>query len=230
VRPRQPKKQTRLLLKGEPTAKHVLIIFAKYPEPGKVKTRLSVDIGEKKAIFFYKLFVETVVKNTESKCFERRLFYSPQNSGKKFSEWLGNSIRFYPQKGSTLGERLSNAFRSVFDKGAKKVIVIGTDAPLINNKVIEEALEKLKKSTAVIGPSYDGGYYLLGLSVFYVDLFMNIDWSTPKVFEQTVNTLRTLGINHSLLDKQFDIDTGKDLNRLKENLKEREFTNLIGLA
>jgi rSAM/selenodomain-associated transferase 1 len=208
---------------------NVLIIFVKYPEPGFVKTRLAEKIGKDKAAFLYRLFVETILARTEDIGFRRIIFCHPPEKSQGFKDWLGDN-EVYFQKGDTLGERLSNAFEFIFEKGAKRVIAIGSDSPTIDGKLIIKAFNKLESKECVIGPAQDGGYYLIGLSHFHREIFKDINWSTKDVFSQTKDKVNKLGLEFSILDKEIDIDSFDDLLVLKDRLKDAYKTNPIGLT
>lgn len=195
---------------------NALIIFLKYPEPGKVKTRLAQEVGAEKAAGLYRLFAEAVLRQTVDKNYKRFVFYFPPENRDKIINWIGSGPEFYPQTGNNLGERLVDAFNRIFQRGAKRVVVIGTDSPQIDSGIILRAFGELGKNQCVIGPSHDGGYYLLGLSSFQKDIFQDIDWSTDKVLKQTTDRLDRPGISFSLLDKLFDIDTISDLQRVQK--------------
>ena len=193
---------------------NILIIFVKYPQAGFVKTRLAKDIGKEEAVLLYRRFVEIILKRTDDMSFNRFIFYSPARKGRQIQKWLGYGLTTFAQKGNNLGERLSNAVGSTFRKGSKKVVVIGSDSPTIDKKIILKAFKELENKDCVIGPSLDGGYYLLGLSSFNREIFKDISWSTNKVFKQTINKLKKLRLRFNLLEQLSDVDNLKDLLRL----------------
>ena len=209
---------------------NVLIIFVKYPQAGFVKTRLAKEIGKVKASLLYRLFVETILARTEDTGFTRVIFYSPAHKRKQIKDWLGPNLKLYPQEEEVLGDRLSYAFRFAFEKGAKRVIVIGTDSPTLDREVVLDAFERLKNVQCVLGPALDGGYYLLGLSSFYREIFKGIEWSSDKVFNQTLESLKKLKIKFSLLDEDFDIDNINDLMILRRRLPQIHKTNSADLS
>lgn len=208
---------------------NVLIIFVKHPEAGFVKTRLAKAIGKIEAALLYRFFVEAIIRRTETKKLKRIIYYTPARKKKEIMGWLGKNIEIYPQKGGNLGERLSSAFKWTFEEGARRVVVIGTDSPLLGKKVILKAFKELKNNQCVIGPSSDGGYYLLGLSSFYKEIFEGVEWGTDKVFKQTLNTINRLNLKCSLLDEHFDIDNAEDLILLKDTLRKMGKINRRGL-
>lgn len=208
----------------------VLIIFVRYPQPGMVKTRLAKEIGNKKAALLHRLFVEAILMRTNDTDFARFVFYYPPEKREAIRNWLGQDLVIYPQEGDTLGERLSNAFKFTFKKGAKKVVAIGTDSPTIDRKVIKDAFRLLKNMKCVLGPALDGGYYLIGLSSFLEGLFKRISWGTGRVLEQTRDRLKRLSANYSLLDKSFDVDSYRDIFLLKYGLQNALKKNPVGLG
>lgn len=213
---------------------NALIVFIKYPEPGKVKTRLAKDIGNEKACAIYKLLAEKVIKKVFIKnpsTYDVHFFFTPADKETEISTWLkpilndnqGIKTQFRTQEGRNLGEKMSNAFKEILqEKGCKKCIIIGTDCPEIDTTLIENAFGVLKEKDIVIGPCTDGGYYLLGMSRpvpvsfeqgFVPDLFIDIDWSTDRVFEQTMEKVRKNNVSCSILKILTDIDTQEDFYR-----------------
>ena len=203
---------------------NALIIFLKYPEPGKVKTRLAKDIGDEKACAVYKSLAENVIKNIFTKnpgTYDVHIFFTPADRETEIKDWLkpilddnqGIKTQFRTQEGRNLGERMSNAFKEILqEKGCKKCIIIGTDCPEIDATLIENAFGVLKEKDIVIGPCKDGGYYLLGMSRPASDLFVDIDWSTDRVFEQTIEKIQKNNLSGGVLKTLTDIDTQEDLS------------------
>ena len=127
------------------SAENVLMIFVKYPEPGKVKTRLAKTLGAKEAARLYRVMAEDVVKRLGTDAhgrYDTIIFFDPQDRASDIKNWLGNGRSYIPQSGLDLGEKLANAFRTVFDFGARRAVVIGTDCLSITGEIIAEALEK----------------------------------------------------------------------------------------
>jgi rSAM/selenodomain-associated transferase 1 len=191
----------------------MLLIFVKYPEPGKVKTRLAKNIGSENAALLYREMAETIIYAlSKSTDYGKIIFFDPPERRSDVTRWLKiNDLSFIAQEGNSLGERMSNAFSHAFSLGAPKAVIVGTDCPQITTHTISKAFEKLETSEVVIGPSYDGGYYLLGLSRFIPQIFHDIDWSTNLVFDQTVKKLRHNGIKSECLEMLRDVDTVEDL-------------------
>ncbi|MGH7889035.1 MAG: TIGR04282 family arsenosugar biosynthesis glycosyltransferase [Thermodesulfobacteriota bacterium] len=191
----------------------ILLIFVKYPEPGKVKTRLAEDIGKEKAAEIYSWMAETVIRNaSKSKDYKTTIFFDPPEREIDVENWLNGSVRLLPQEGKSLGERMSNAFREVFSHGAGKTIIIGTDCVEISDEIISQAFDVLDLVDVVLGPAEDGGYYLLGLKKPAPKIFDDIDWSTELVLNQTLRKIEEQGLRFVLLKKLRDIDTVNELS------------------
>ncbi len=214
-----------------------LLIFLKYPEAGKVKTRLAREIGHEKAAELYRLFVEATLKRTLdiNGQYKQLLFYTPTEREREIESWIGRggvTPPLRPQIGSDLGERILNALKTAFLGGAKKAVIIGTDSPTLGKDIIHEAFCLLKDNDVVIGPTVDGGYYLIGmslrakrsnLSLSALDrLFTDIDWGSDKVFEQTMKRIREENASYSLLPLYYDVDTLEDLKRLKYEISQMD--------
>lgn len=192
-----------------------LIIFARFPTPGRVKTRLAKGLGEEPAAEFYKLCAEHVFKVSRkvSRNFNRYLFYSDKDDIERIRQWVGWRFYYAAQADGDLGERIGQGFTTVFGHGAQKAIILATDVPDISAKTIDDAVRALDSCDVVIGPCHDGGYYLLGLKKIYRELFVDIPWSTGQVLDHTLRVIKSLGLTVRLLPTLTDIDTEEDLLR-----------------
>ncbi len=200
----------------------LLIIFAREPVPGRVKTRLAKDIGNDAAAELYDLMLRHVIKNAVSSRYDIELWKTSESSGSYFAELIpGAFIR--DQSEGNIGERMSGAFRSGFAGGYRKICIIGTDCPDASSNDIIEAFYLLENNGLVLGPSFDGGYYLIGLSKFYSGLFEGISWSTASVFPETVEKARFLDIGFVSLYAKVDID---DMMGLREYILKNPGTEL----
>jgi len=188
-------------------------IMIKYPEPGRVKTRLAAGIGTERAVLVYKRLVGRILEQTAPAAgdYERFIFYDPAERAADFIAWLPHE-RYILQTGKDVGERMDNAVRSLFEKGARKAVITGADIPDLDSGIIRQAFEMLDRSDVVVGPARDGGYYLIGMKSPMPELFFNIQWSTGSVFSETVGRLEQLGRSCGLLPVLSDIDTAEDLN------------------
>lgn len=185
----------------------LLIVFAKNAVPGKVKTRLAKDLGDEKAFEVYqhllKLTTETVQQLNNV---DVQVWFTDKL---ELDEW-GNA-KGYIQQGNDLGDKMSNAFLNGFEEGYKRVICIGTDLPDMKPDIIYSAFHELHGNQVVLGPSSDGGYYLIGMDHFHPFLFQNKPWSTDAVLDKTMEDLQGENMRFSLLEELNDIDTIEDL-------------------
>lgn len=192
----------------------MLIIFVKYPEPGKVKTRLAEDIGREKAAQIYSGMAETIIHNVSNSTeYKTIIFFDPPERRSDVENWLqNNGYNLLPQEGKSLGEKMANAFSKAFSLGAEKAVIIGTDCVEISDEIISQAFDTLHRVDVALGPAEDGGYYLLGLKEPMPEIFNDIHWSTNLVLKQTLKKLEEKGLKFKLLKTLRDIDTIRDLN------------------
>lgn len=196
-----------------------LIIFAKSPIPGKVKTRLTPHITPTEAAELYKAFVSDIICNTyKLKCERVTIAYTPSNAEAAFQGIYDQSVSYLPQKGHNLGERMKNAFIDSFSRGSKRTVIIGTDSPTLPLSYIQKAFDALNEVPVTIGPTFDGGYYLIGLSERNDAIFDGIDWSTPRVFSQTLTRIETLKKQLCVLPPWYDVDTLDNLEFLRSHI------------
>jgi len=195
-----------------------LLFFVKNPERGKVKSRLAAVIGKEAAVRLYKNLVAQMLSTLKGGSFPKFICFFPKTAQKPIENWLGGGYRYLPQKGKDLGERMRNSFIGGFAMGFKRVVLIGSDIPELPLGSIEEAFTSLNKGDVVIGPAYDGGYYLIGFKdkTFSPQVFEGIAWGTRNVFSETVKKLRRSGREMHILPYQKDIDTAKDLKYLRD--------------
>ncbi|MBU1078035.1 MAG: TIGR04282 family arsenosugar biosynthesis glycosyltransferase [Spirochaetes bacterium] len=205
--------------------KEAVIFFIKYAEPGRVKTRLGSRIGLKRASELYRCFVMDILSLLRSLNKDVLIFYVPDTSLEKVRGWLGTKMRYFPQKeGADLGERMAVSLESAFKLGYEKSIIIGGDLPDLSSDIILQAFKDLNDHQSVIGPSDDGGYYLIGFNKkdYLNKVFQGIRWSTPEVFKMTMRIFNKEKYSVSLLQKWHDIDTLEDLRNLYNNNRNKD--------
>lgn len=197
-------------------------IFAKYWEPGKVKTRLASSIGEVNAARIYEVFVAATIARLSSIESERLLAYSPadEKTHLAFANANIDGWSLKPQTSGDLGQRMAAYFDQQFAAGADRVLLLGTDSPNVPLVEVQEAFEHLNTSDVVLGPTEDGGYYLVGAKGQTPPIFENIAWSTPKVLPATVECLKAANLSYATLDPWYDVDEIFDLHRLIEDLRD----------
>lgn len=198
-----------------------LIVFSRYPRLGRVKTRLSKVLTAEECLNLHWAMLTDTLDRMALLQWDSHLFLGDcsieelsqfQHKIEGLSKW-----RLHLQEGSDLGERMWHAYRKVA-KGSKGVIFLGSDTPSVPLSYLRQALKKLCFFSVVIGPSEDGGYYLLALSQARKNIFKNISWGTPNVLKQTKCRLNTN--EYCLLPQWYDVDDALDLQRLKGELDE----------
>jgi rSAM/selenodomain-associated transferase 1 len=200
-----------------------LIVFAREPVKGRVKTRLAVNMSEEHVLKLYKAFLkDTVDLAKKVSCEERVLSYAPVDAY-PYLKRIGEGFRFYCQKGETLGERMLEAFCEKADcSGACQTVIIGTDSPHLPVRLVNRAFGALKKMDIVLGPSEDGGFYLIGMRDSYPEIFQGVVWSSGSVLDKVLENINNQRLRVELLDNFFDIDTPKDLEKLKVFLRNKK--------
>jgi rSAM/selenodomain-associated transferase 1 len=193
--------------------RNALIILVKYPRKGQVKTRLGSGIGFENARQLYSCFVLDTLEAISSTKNAVRIAYDPPEAARSVEEWLGPDYGYFPQEGEDFGMRLQDAFRKTFAEGFENAVLIATDCPDIKMETIDEGFRRLKWTDSVIGPSPDGGYYLIGFKAqsFVPAAFENIPWGTADVCNKTLSTLKQAGLHPHILPQWRDIDTAADL-------------------
>jgi len=205
-----------------------LILFLKYPEPGKVKTRLGAELGFELAAKLYELFIKQTFELAQN-CSARQIFvaYEPLDRKDEFAEFVPKKFAIFPQEGKNLGERMLNAFQDAFARGYKNVAILGSDSPSLPFENIDDAFEKLSKSDLVLGPAEDGGYYLIGLNKAHCGLFENIEWSSDSVLQLTIESAKKLQLSYELLPSWYDVDNKETLIRAVKDEKNGMIKSLI---
>ena len=201
---------------------NALIVFLKYPETKKVKTRLGKSIGARQAAELYRETAGFVADSfSGSKNWKTFFFYTPQERKKEIFEWLGDrDAFFFAQDGESLGQRMSHAFAKCFSLGFRNVIIIGTDCVMITEEDVATAFSLLSggEFEAVLGPAADGGYYLLGLCKETDAVFQDMRWSSARVFKETEKRMGENGLRHAVMRELTDIDEEEDIN-IKDIMK-----------
>ena len=191
--------------------KQALIIFVRNPILGKVKTRIAKDLGDEAALEVYKkLLSHTHNISSQSEC-DRFVFYADYIN--KVDLWENENYKKRLQSGNDLGERMHNAFEQLFNEGYKQIAIIGSDCHDLTSTIIEEAFDALQNKDSVVGGTFDGGYYLLGMNTMIPEVFTNKQWSTDTVFADTILSITTAGYHYHLLPKLSDVDNAEDCSR-----------------
>ena len=205
------------------TRTDALILLAKAPIPGQVKTRLCPPLTGKEAASLYACLLEdTAAEMARLRRVHLYLFFSPPGSEGFFRRDPFSVFEPIPQSGGNLGERMANAFRTAFGRGFARAVLVGADCPVLSAPLVRAAFRELSSSAgAVFGPSDDGGFYLIALSSNVPSLFRGVDWGTASVLSEVSLRCRAAGIPYALLPPGFDIDTVDDVTALARRVRTR---------
>lgn len=201
-----------------------IVIFAKAPVPGQVKTRLLPHLSPEQAASLYRAFLTDWCRALSTVTMARRVIaYTPPEGLKALRALIGEEAIYISQTGADLGERLTAAAQWASDQNYRKVLLVGSDSPTLPIQYVKRAFDWLDSRDVVIGPSVDGGYYLIGFSEEGASLavplvFEGIRWSTDVVFRQTLEKLQALDARLGLLPPWYDVDTPAELQLLRNHL------------
>jgi rSAM/selenodomain-associated transferase 1 len=197
-----------------------IIVMVKAPKAGLAKTRLNPPLSQSEAASLALCFVQDVIKSAESVTPNVIVAFTPDDGRGMLQASLPNQLLWVKQQGVDLGERLNSAITYAGDLGFSPVVALGADSPTVPPSYIETAFDALAhdKTDVVLGPTTDGGYYLLGLRKTVPNLFQNIAWSTPRTFHQTAHNIKQLNLRLLEIPPWYDVDTFADLSRLCNEL------------
>ena len=195
-----------------------LILVAKSPFGTDVKSRLAKDIGQAPAKGVYaRLLYHTIFTLLVNPPSDVHITLSMASAeGKAFFVEAFPELQVTHQCQGNIGKRIGDAIQKSFTNGAKQTVLISTDQPGIPWGIINIAFQQINQETIVLGPSKDGGFYLVGMAAPGADIFHSISWSTEKVLTQTLKNIHDLGLNSELLKTMQDIDRGEDWESWKQ--------------
>lgn len=198
------------------TLRNTLIVFAKLPVSGRVKTRLTPPLSPDEATLLYRCMLEDILaKIATLDGLDIKLWYEPAPAAADYFARIAPDMESRPQQGNDLGERMAEAFRHAFAAGCGAAVIIGTDSPDLPLAAIERACERLRepRTDVVFGPSRDGGYYLLAMKSLQGELFRDVPWGSDNVLAKSLEIAEAEGIGVSLLPVWHDVDQAADLMR-----------------
>jgi rSAM/selenodomain-associated transferase 1 len=201
-----------------------LAIFAKAPVAGQVKTRLCPPLTAEQAAKLYECFLLDTVARACSLTGVRVFLAITPVGTEPFRALLSFPVNYLPQRGATLGEREANVFADLLQQGFSRIVIIGSDIPTLPPAHLHAALACLEEpgNDVVIGPSDDGGYYLIGARAPHPTLFQDIAWSTPTVCAETLARARRAGLHVARVPSWHDVDNADDLRKLVLELNAAE--------
>jgi len=195
-------------------------IFAKYWEPGTVKTRLAATIGAEGAAQLYLASLRTLLDRFGGVAARRLLYGTPSQRQSEFASLANRQWIVRSQSDGDLGQRMKNYFVEAFQEDVERVVLIGSDSPTLPGEFVESAFAALSDCRVVLGPSEDGGYYLVGASQDVPPIFDGIDWSSPRVWDQTVSLLDEHAIAWQRLEPWYDVDDQSTLDKLCDEVSQ----------
>ena len=207
---------------------HIVVVFMKYPTPGRVKTRLAATLGAAGAADAYEQLTTATLANLTNPPdgWQSWIAFDPPDHREQVAAWLRNNApnfqwhKLHPQPHGDLGARLWEVVHTALDKEkAPSVTLIGTDCPWIMPHHLAQAQHLLDRdSDIVFGPATDGGYYLQSMKSAVAEMFHEIPWSTPNTFQACLDRARELGLNVALLEELTDVDTIADWESWRKEL------------
>ena len=186
----------------------LLIIFAKNPRLGNAKTRLAASLGPQAALMIYQQLLDHTKQITKDLPVDKALYYSESPLP---SELWGDPYIHKKQCGGDLGDKMLEAFRWGFEQGYGRVCIVGSDCWELTGELVMQAFASLNEQQVVLGPTYDGGYYLLGMNELHSNLFQNKTWGSSRVMQETTEDLKRQGLSYKRLSVLNDVDREQDL-------------------
>lgn len=198
---------------------NAIVVFAKYPEPGRVKKKIGQVVGMETSAELCKAVIQDIVDKISDKDYDLYLSFIGRENKENYRCMFPSAI-LYVQRGTNIGENVKYTFQDLLDDHDKVLIVSG-DAPQVNHDLIQRAVNALDLYDVVLGPVEDGGFYLLGMKQFH-DVFENMPFGTEQLLEETEAKLKEKKLTFVLMDTLADVDTVDELKRMKDILKKDE--------
>ncbi len=196
------------------------MVFVRAPAPGRVKTRLQDRYTPDQVAAIYRAFVADVLAHgAQVACERRTVCFAPADAERSIRPLTGPAWDLRPQAEGDLGDRMAEAFSWSFARGASRAVLIGSDSPSLPPDGMAGAFDRLEGRDLVIGPSVDGGYYLIGMSRPMPEVFREVTWSSARVLGQTLDRAEETGVRPVLLRPWYDVDTPEDLDFLLTHVR-----------
>ncbi len=198
----------------------IIIVMVKAPRAGEVKTRLVPPLSESDAASLAACFARDTILNAQRAAGDVLVAYAPAEARSDLEAILPPDLHWFAQAGDNLGQRLDSVAKHAFGLGFSPLVILGADSPTLPASFIRETVNVLTADEAdvCLGPTEDGGYYLVGMHGPVPALFQNIDWSTPSAYEQTAANASDLNLRLHRLPIWYDVDTPDDLSRLRDQM------------
>lgn len=197
----------------------VLVIMAKAPRPGAVKTRLVPSLSPEAVIDFYRCLLYDTLLLAQSLSDIQIAIMCPQSDVAELEQFVDQKANIVPQKGAGLAAALTSVFANFANPGRRRIIAFNSDSPHLPPSVLREAFEMLRAHDIVVGPTHDGGYYLVGAKAEHPTLFANDGMSTSSALQRLLSRTRTLDLSVAFASPFYDVDVADDLSRLAMELR-----------
>lgn len=202
-----------------PNRARVLVIMAKAPRPGEVKTRLASSLSPEAVTDFYRCLLDDTLALAQSLSDVKVAIMCPESDVNEMAQLAGNQASVVAQKGEGLAAGLTSVFAHFAEAHQRRTIAFNSDSPHLPRSVLEDAFETLATHDVVVGPTRDGGYYLVGAKASHATLFAKDGMGTTSALDRLLSRARDLQLSVGLADPFYDIDVAEDLNRLAEELR-----------
>lgn len=203
------------------SSRNALIVFTREPEPGKTKTRLMPYLSPEQCAELHRCMLKDISREMRKADAALIVAYTGENTGDPvfLRSIMGKSALFIRQRGGDIGSRMQNAIEDVLGLGYDKAVLIGTDIPEIKAETINASLDLLESCDVVMGPTYDGGYYLIGMKALHPEAFNVESYGGSTVFDETAGSLRKAGLSVRETDAYADLDTKDDLSGFRRRMR-----------
>ena len=201
-----------------PTRANALAVMAKAPIPGSVKTRMVPPLTHEQAAELCRaLLLDQLEHLSALSHVDLFVAFTPANAVTLIENIVPAGFQCFPQRGADLGARMNAVFDELLRRGHRNIVLIGSDLPALPVTILDDAFQALEaeRQRVVLGPSRDGGYYLIGMNRPTPEIFKGMSWSHDRVFSQTIDNLAGLGIDFTTLPGWFDLDTVEDIDLLR---------------
>lgn len=202
-----------------------LIIFTRVPIPGQTKTRLMPFLDGEQCAGLHTCFLKDILQKAQQVDATLFLFYTPRDEKGLLQKVVGNEIICLPQYGVDLGQKMKNAIGSVLRLGFEKVILMGSDVPHIHLETLNNAFDSLDQKDIVIHPTFDGGYYLIGMKREYESIWQIERYGTNTVIYDTLQHMKNERLSTAVGQMYYDVDDKEDLCRLYRDMKKGAVRN-----
>jgi rSAM/selenodomain-associated transferase 1 len=203
----------------EPSTDRVLVIMAKAPRPGGVKTRLAPTISPNAVVAFYRCLLDDTLALARSLSDVEIAIMCPDSDVDELTQLAGDKASVVAQKGEGLAAGLTSVFAHFTEEHQRRIIAFNSDSPHLPRSILEDAFETLAAHDVVVGPTHDGGYYLVGAKTSHPTLFALDGMGTSSALERLLSRVRALELSLGFVDSFYDIDVSDDLTRLAAELR-----------